>query len=181
MPLSAARPCGVAEPFAAALDEEMSCLIDRYHVPGLVVATIENGAVTWTKAYGSVDYAGRRPLKPDRVFNFASAAKTMTAWAVMHLVEDGKVDLDAPADRYLRRWHIPPCSDFDASGVIIRRLLSHTAGLTVPGYGGYPSRRPLPTLKKTLEGGSYASGAVRVGWRPGSRFHYSMPNTQPAA
>lgn len=55
----------------------------------------------------------------------------------MTLVEAGKLDLDAPASRYLTRWKLPP-SRFDDDGVTVRRILSHTAGLTDGlGYAGF--------------------------------------------
>jgi CubicO group peptidase (beta-lactamase class C family) len=162
-----------AGPFALALDEKMPGLLSKYDVPGAVVAYIQDGAVAWTKAYGVADDRTGRPLRPEAVFNFASAAKALTAWGVMRLVETGKIELDAPADRYLKRWHLPP-SEFDPNEVTVRRLLSHTAGLTVSGYAGYdPRRRPLPSLKQVLEGQNQISGAVRVAWKPGDGYHYS--------
>src|SRR6266568_1910276 len=69
----------------------------------------------------------------------------------MRLVQEGKLSLDAPVERYLIRWHLPS-SSFDNSGVTIRRLLSHIAGLSVPGYLGIAPGNPLPTLEQSLSG-----------------------------
>jgi CubicO group peptidase (beta-lactamase class C family) len=65
----------------------------------------------------------------------------------MTLVEAGKLELDAPVSTYLRRWKLPE-SDFDNDGVTVRRLLSHTAGLTDGlGYGGFNRASPCNGLR----------------------------------
>ena len=159
--------------FAAALEESMPLWLVKYNVPGAVVSYIDNGEVTWTKAFGVADRRTGAPMRTDSTFCFASCAKSMTAWGVMHLVEQGQVDLDAPVDQYLKRWHLPP-SQYDPGGVTIRRVLSHTAGLTVGGYGGYFARRyPIPSLEQVLDGQNQWNGAVQIAWEPGSGFHYS--------
>src|SRR5471030_1330953 len=70
-----------------------------------------------------------RAIDGQSLFQVASMSKWLTAWGVMRLVESGRIDLDAPVSRYLHRWKLPP-SPFDNNGVTVRRLLSHTAGLT---------------------------------------------------
>jgi CubicO group peptidase (beta-lactamase class C family) len=159
--------------FAAALEENMPLWLVKYNAPGAVVSYIDGGDVTWTKAFGVADRRTGAPMHTDSAFCFASCAKSMTAWAIMHLVEQGQLDLDAPVDQYLKRWHLPP-SQFDPGGVTIRRVLSHTAGLTVQGYGGYfPRRHPVPSLEQVLDGQNQGNGAVEVAWEPGGGFHYS--------
>src|SRR5882672_6924796 len=131
--------------FARALEERMPGLLAKYHVPGAVVSCITNGDVVWTKAFGLANRKTGAPMRPDMVFNHGSNGKVLTAWGILRLVEQGKVELDAPANRYLKRWQL--CSSqFDPDGVTIRRLLSHTAGLTVHGFLDYDQRRRLPSL-----------------------------------
>lgn len=118
-----------------------------------------------------------RPVDPDTPFQVASLSKWITAWGVMTLVQSGRLDLDAPVESYLERWRLPP-SDFDNEAVTIRRLLSHTAGLTDGlGYLGFPPGRPIQTLEASLTRASDAApgapGAVRVGAEPGSGWRYS--------
>ena len=147
--------------------------LSEYNVPGAVVSYIQDGEVLWTKAYGVADRARGTPMSIDKLFSTASASKALTAWGVMRLVEQGRVDLDAPVDLYLKRWHLPP-SQFNSGGVTIRRVLSHTAGLTVNGYAGYyPRRFPIPSLAQVLDGQNQGSGAVQIGWEPGTGYHYS--------
>ena len=66
-------------------------------------------------------------------FQAASLSKPVTAWGVLRLVERGRVGLDEPILGHLRRWRPHP-SLFNADGLTVRRLLSHTAGLSVHGY-----------------------------------------------
>ena len=118
-----------------------------------------------------------RPVDRDTLFQVASLSKWITAWGVMTLVESGRIDLDAPVSGYLKRWHLPP-STYGNEGVTVRRLLSHTAGLTDGlGYGGFAPGATPQTLEQSLTHASDASpgaaGAVRVGIAPGTEWRYS--------
>ncbi len=118
-----------------------------------------------------------RPVDGASLFQVASMSKWFTAIAVMTLVEQGRIDLDAPVPRYLKRWKLPP-SRFDNNGVTVRRLLSHTAGLTDGlGYRGFaPGQTPqsLPaSLTQAADPMPMASGKVEVGSEPGTTWRYS--------
>jgi len=173
--LQAAAP---DDPFARALEERMPGLLAKYRVPGAVISCITNGDVAWTKAFGLANLKTGAPMRPDMIFNHGSNGKVLTAWGVMRLVEQGKVELDAPANRYLKRWQLRS-SQFDPAGVTIRRLLSHRAGLTVHGFLDYDQRRRLPTLVEILEGKNQiqlfgeVNGPVEIKWQPGSTNVYS--------
>jgi CubicO group peptidase (beta-lactamase class C family) len=164
------------DPFAIALNEQMPALLLKYRVPGAVVSCIKDGEVVWTKAFGHANLATDAAMKPGMVFEHGSNGKVLTAWGVMRLVEEGKVELDAPANRYLKRWQLKS-SQFDPNAVTIRRLLNHTAGLTVHGYGDYSQRRRLPTLVEMLEGKNqmppFGPGPLEIKWQPGTREVYS--------
>jgi CubicO group peptidase (beta-lactamase class C family) len=165
-----------ADPFAIALDEQMPGLLTKYRVPGAVVSCIRNGDVVWTKAFGFANLSTRAPMKPDMVFEHGSNGKVLTAWGIMRLVEEGKVELDAPINRYLKHWQLKS-SRFDPNSVTLRGLLSHTAGLTVHGYGDYSQRRRLPTLVEMAEGKNqmppFGPGSIGIKWQPGTREEYS--------
>lgn len=118
-----------------------------------------------------------QPVDRDTLFQVASLSKWVTALGVMTLVDTGRVDLDAPVETYLKRWKLPP-SDFDNSQVTLRRLLSHTAGLTDGlGYAGFKPGQRLQALPASLSRAADASpgrdGVVRVGARPGEAWEYS--------
>ncbi len=172
--------------FAARLDEHMPALLERYGVPGTVVAYIQNGDVVWTRAYGVANRGTGEPMRPDMVLEHGSNGKAMTAWAVMRLVEQGRVGLDAPANQYLKRWQIPS-NEFDANTITVRHLLSHTSGLTVHGFMDYSPRRVrLPSVVEVLQGKHLLEGLVeqietgRPSWgeveivqQPGAAYKYS--------
>ena len=74
-----------------------------------------------------------------------------TAWGIMKLVEEGKIDLDAPLERYLTRWHLPP-SEFNHNDVTIQKVLSNTAGLSESGYScAHPSIK-LSNIEESISG-----------------------------
>jgi CubicO group peptidase (beta-lactamase class C family) len=164
--------------FARTLDERMPGLLVKYGVPGAVVSCISNGDVAWTKAFGLANLKTGAPMRPEMIFNHGSNGKALTMWGIMRLVEQGKVDLDAPVNRYLKRWQLRS-SKFDPAGVTVRRLLTHTAGLTVHGFMDYDQRRTLPSLVEILEGRNQielfgeVNGPVFIRWQPGSSSIYS--------
>jgi CubicO group peptidase (beta-lactamase class C family) len=158
--------------FAVALQERMPAILASNQVPGAVVSCIQKGEVAWTKAFGLADLKTGSPMKPSMVFNHGSDGKVLTAWGMMRLVEAGKVELDAPANRYLKRWQIRS-TKFDPNGVTPRRLISHTAGLTVHGFKDYEQGVPLPSLVEVLEGKNQDDGAVFINWEPGTTNVYS--------
>lgn len=158
--------------FAVALQEQMPALLATNHVPGAVISYITNGAVVWTKAFGVANLKTGALMQPEMVFNQGSDGKVFAAWGIMRLAEEGKVDLDAPANRYLKRWQIRS-TKFDPNEVTIRRLLSHTAGLTVHGFSDYREGARLPSLAEILEGKNQNDGKVFIKWQPGSTNLYS--------
>lgn len=118
-----------------------------------------------------------QPVNDASRFQVASLSKWVSAWGVLSLVDAGKVDLDAPVGTYLSRWKLP-VNEFDNSGVTVRRLLSHTAGLTDGlGYAGFAPGTEPQSLEESLTQAADASpgadGRVRVGIAPGTRWEYS--------
>ncbi|MDY8134038.1 serine hydrolase domain-containing protein [Aquimarina sp. 2201CG5-10] len=116
-------------------------------------------------------------IDKNTLFQVASLSKWITAWGVMSLVEKNKLDLDAPVSDYLTRWRLPD-SKFDNKEVTVRRLLSHTAGLTDGlGYGGFKPGVPVQDIESSLTKAADASpgstGVVVVGLKPGSEWRYS--------
>jgi CubicO group peptidase (beta-lactamase class C family) len=117
---------------------------------------------------------GRRlPATEHTVFQVASLSKPVSAWVAMKLVEEGRLDLDAPVSRYLNRWRLL-ASEFDTDGVTLRRILSHTAGLSIGGYLGFPPGEPLQTLEASLASAADAGHQpLAVIYPPGRDWHYS--------
>jgi CubicO group peptidase (beta-lactamase class C family) len=122
-------------------------------------------------------HSANKKVDKNTVFQVASCSKFVTAVGIMKLVELGKIDLDTPISKYLTRWQLPP-SKFDNDQVTVRRLLSHTAGLTDElGYAGFENADSVQTLEASLtkaaDADEGASGVVKVGIEPNSDWKYS--------
>jgi CubicO group peptidase (beta-lactamase class C family) len=145
----------------------------HYHVPGLSLACIHNGTVAWTQAFG-VARVGAEPVTPDTLFQAGSISKSVTALAVLRLVEQRKLNLDADVSQYLRSWKLPTNRFTEQKKVTLRELLSHTAGATVHGFEGYGPRQTVPTLVQVLNGEKPANSApVSIDFVPGTSFRYA--------
>jgi CubicO group peptidase (beta-lactamase class C family) len=157
---------------AAAFASAAKVVIERENAGNVAFMLLDDGRIV-AEHFAS---AGT-PVDRDTLFQVASLSKWVTAWGVMKLAEDGRIDLDAPVSAYIARWRLPD-GEFDEAQVTVRRLLSHTAGLTDGlGYGGFAPGQPVQTLEASLTKAADASfgadGRVRVGAPPGKSFRYS--------
>ena len=162
-----------AEITLASVQAAMPGLIQRYAIPGAAVALVSNGHVRWTAGYGWAIPDKRIPFSPDTVFQAGSMTVPITAWTLLHLVERGRIKLDEPVSKYLRGRDLPE-SPFDADQVTPRRVLSHTAGLSIPSYAGFGPKQSLQTLDQSLRGALDAGDQpVAIVAPPGTGFQYS--------
>jgi CubicO group peptidase (beta-lactamase class C family) len=146
----------------------------KYDVPGVSVAVFENYRVVWTKGYGVADVNTKKPVDASTLFQAASISKPVAALAVMRLVQDGFLDLDANVNTYLKSWKLPENDLTRATPVTLRMIMSHTAGITVHGFKGYEAGSTIPTVPQVLDGVAPAnSEAVRVTVAPKTKFDYS--------
>jgi len=158
--------------YQQSLDSLVPAILEELATPGAAVALLRDGKVVLAKGYGWADREQRQPVTTATLFNIGSISKTVAAWGLLKLVQEGKLDLDAPVERYLTRWHLPP-SEFDHEKVTLRRLLSHTAGLRLHGYPGFDPSEKLPTIEESLSGATNGPGDVRVIMEPGTKWQYS--------
>ncbi|MGN7705409.1 serine hydrolase domain-containing protein [Chryseobacterium sp. 22543] len=143
------------------------------NVPGVAIAVIQNGKIVWTQCIGFADKENQKPVTTETIFNVGSVSKMVSAWGFMQLTEKGLVNLDDPVDQYLNRWKLP-VSQYDISKVTLRRILSHTAGLSVHGYGGSEQGTKLLSLEESLSGKTKRNGeSVRLISEPGTKWEYS--------
>ncbi|MFJ5552101.1 amino acid adenylation domain-containing protein [Streptomyces sp. NPDC093225] len=132
-------------------------------VPGASLAVIEGGELVALEAIGRLDADGDAPVTTDTVFQTGSWGKHVTAVAVLRLVDQGVLDLDAPADAYLRDWRLPAAP----RPITVRHLLSHLGGLAETPRQAVRRGEPVPALLDLLR-------ATAVPERPaGSGFHKS--------
>lgn len=165
---------GDLQDFQAYLDKAIPESMEKHHIAGASVGLIHNGEIVYLNGYGYADAGEDIPVTENTVFQAASISKSLTAWGILNLVEEGKLDLDKPVSSYLTRWELPP-SEYDASGVTIRRLLSHTSGIAhVGGYAGFDPNESLQTLEESLTSAKDAFGeGVRIVRQPGTKIEYS--------
>lgn len=156
----------------AALDRAAPARMQRTRIPGAALAVVHSGQLVWSQGYGLADVTAGRPVTDESLFGVASISKSAVAWGVLALAEAGRIDLDAPVERYLTRWHFPS-SLYDSRGVTVRRLLSHSAGLNTPEYLGYLPGQPRPSIEQILSAGDGRAPGVRLVALPGARFAYS--------
>jgi CubicO group peptidase (beta-lactamase class C family) len=148
-----------------------------YRTPGVSIAVINNGEIEWARGFGLRQWGSPEPVTEETLFQAGSISKPIFALAVMHLVEDGRLDLDEDVNAYLTSWKIPPTGSWQPK-VTLRQLLSHSAGLTVHGFPGYLRHEEHPTVLQILNGERPANTApVRVNIIPGTQFRYSGSET----
>ena len=124
----------------------LSDRMENYHVPGLSLTIIDNWQIVWAGGFGVKKVLTSDSVQATTLFQAASISKPITATAVLSLVDNGKISLDENVNNYLKSWKIPENNDTIQEKVTLRRILSHSAGLTVHGFSGYSSGQSIPTL-----------------------------------
>jgi CubicO group peptidase (beta-lactamase class C family) len=151
-------------------------ILSRHPALGFALGVVRNGSLEFFHTHGLADLASNRPVAEDTVFRVASITKTFTAIAVMQLWEQGLVELDAPANDYLRAYQLIPANT-SWRPATVRHLLTHTAGIAeqVPRSGIFRTDfgesvklgRPVPSLA------DYYRGGLRLTAEPGTMFRYA--------
>jgi CubicO group peptidase (beta-lactamase class C family) len=139
----------------AAIDAVVEAELEQTRQPGLTLGLTDREGTLVVRTCGFAELESRRPVTADTLFEIGSIGKSFTAVAILQLVDEGRIDLNAPVERYLPWFAVP-------APVTIAHLLSHTAGIAA-GVDATPeaafqvwSLRDLPLRSA-----------------PGERFHYS--------
>jgi CubicO group peptidase (beta-lactamase class C family) len=157
--------------FSEYLDEQIPRLMDRYGVPGVSMALVLDGEPVWTGAYGYADLEHGKKMTVEAICRAESITKSVTAWGVMRLVEQGFIDLDAPVQEYLGGWRLPE-TGYSEQEVTVRRLLSGSAGMPLGTIGEsleYVPGSDMPSLRE------YLNREAILAREPGAGFLYSNP------
>jgi CubicO group peptidase (beta-lactamase class C family) len=119
------------QPLRWTIDERLA----HHGCPGVGIAVMHDGRIDWADGFG-LRHTDRPDAVTDRtVFMGASTSKPVTATLVLQQVDRGVVDLDTDVNTYLRRWQVPVNEFSERTPVTLRHILSHSAGLTVNGFG----------------------------------------------
>ncbi|MFG1928062.1 serine hydrolase domain-containing protein [Cryptosporangium sp. NPDC048952] len=156
---------------AESIDTAVRAYRETTRIPGIAVAVTHGLEVVHAAGYGTT--AGGDPVTDHTLMSIASLSKSITALAVLQLVDDGRVRLDAPVHTYLPEFTM---ADDRAATITARQLLNHTSGLsdaTVHPFSG-PAVHSLREAVSSLR-------TARLATEPGTRFEYHNPNYQVAA
>jgi CubicO group peptidase (beta-lactamase class C family) len=172
------RPKGKKDHYGKPLD--LAKRMAYYKVPGISFALVDEGALSWARGCGLAEAGTSRQVTPGTIFQAASISKPLTALVALRLAQDGLLDLDVDVNDMLHSWKVPrskytqPQLDGTHPRVTMRGLLSHTAGISIFGYLGYPAGSPLPSLQQILRGEPPATTKpVKVMQLPGKEVRYS--------
>lgn len=156
------------------VDDVIAAEIKDRGISGVSIAIIDKGEIVKAKGYGFTEKAGTNPVTADTLFQAGSVSKPVAALGALKGVEDGRFALDSDVNRSLKQWQVPENEFTKDEKVTLRRILSHSAGLTVHGFPGYPISSRLPTTIQILDGVEPANtAAIRVDVKPGSQWRYS--------
>jgi CubicO group peptidase (beta-lactamase class C family) len=149
-------------------------LMKLYNVPGLSIAVIDDYKIVWAKGYGVLETGSSAPVTPKTLFQAGSISKPVAATGALYMVEHGRLSLDEAVNEKLKTWKVPDNEFTKDQKVTLRRLMSHTGGLTVHGFPGYDVKDALPTLVQIFNGEKPANTApIRVDIVPGTQERYS--------
>jgi len=159
------------QPDFAAIDAYIEAQMKAARIPGVALAIVQRDQIVHLKGYGVADPSGR-PVTPQTPFRLASVSKTLTALAIMQLVEAGKIELDAPVQRYLPWFRL---ADEKASTLItVRHLLYHTSG--VPQSAGYDNFYNGDQSDAALEQNVRQLAGIAPNLPVGSTYQYANLN-----
>ena len=141
-------------------------------IPGVSIAVINEGQLEWAKGYGIADSSENRPVTTETMFLAGSISKPVAAIRAHQLSEEGVISLDSNVNKYLTSWKLPENEFTEKEKVTTRKILNHTAGLTVWGFPGYDKGDTIPSVPEVLDGQGNTD-SVRVYKEPGESWMYS--------
>jgi CubicO group peptidase (beta-lactamase class C family) len=166
-------------PVMAAFADNGSGEIDNFveaqmrglHIPGLALAIVQEDQIVYLQGYGVADPSGH-PVTPQTPFIIGSTTKSFTALAVMQLVEQGKIELDAPVQRYIPWFQV--ADPTDSAKITVRHLLNQTSGISTADGNSDLSRDD--TADDALEQRARTLQTVHLSQPVGTTFQYTNFN-----
>lgn len=149
------------------LEPKITEVIRSGRLPGFAIGVVKNGKLIYAKGFGVAKLGTDSPVTSRSLFHMASVTKTFVATAVMQLVEQGKIDLDAPITKYLPYFKM---DDARYRDIKIRQMLSHTSG--IPDTTNYHWDKPEYD-DGALERFVRSTANQKLVFAPGQNFAYS--------
>lgn len=167
-PVQASPAQTAADRYQQKLQPVLEKLIHEQQVPGLAIAVVEDNRVVYAAAFGVRNVTRSDDAITTRsLFHMASITKTFVATAIMQLVENGKIDLDAPVVKYLPYFQM---ADERYKIITIRQMVTHTSGM--PDVDDYEWNKPQYD-DGALERYVRSLSNLKLDFAPGQRFRYS--------
>ena len=147
--------------------------MQHYQVPGLSIALIQDHRVAWVKHYGVKKQHSSDSVTDATLFQAASLSKPVASIMAMQKASSVPIDPEADVNQYLRSWTLT--AEKSSYGTVsLANLLSHTGGVNISGFPGYPVGQQVPSLRAILQGEAPATNPpIAVTDPPGKRFAYS--------
>ncbi len=170
--MSSARAEPVVEPrdpyteIARRLEPWITAELQQKGIPALSIALVDNDRIVWARGFGFADPQKRTPATADTVYRVGSVSKLFTDLAVMQLVEQGRLDLDAPVIDYLPGF--TPLNPFKVP-ITLRQLMSHRSGLVREPPAGHYFDPATPSLDDVVR----SLSKTTLVFKPGTRTKYS--------
>ncbi len=150
---------------------KLSTLVDREardkKIPAMSIALVDDQRVVWSKGFGKQDRDGKLPATDQTIYRVGSVSKLFTDVAIMQLVEEGKIDLDAPVTNYLPDFK--PAVKPEQKPITLRMLMSHRSGLIRESPVGNYFDPDGPTLEATVA----SVNGIPLVYPPGEKIKYS--------
>lgn len=162
------------------LDKAIDSALEDHRIVGTVVVVAKDGKVVYRRAAGFADRENKIAVQPDTLFRLASMTKTAVSATALHLIQQGKLNLDDPVTKWLPAF-TPKLPDGTQPTITIRQLLTHTAGLNYrfsePDGGPYHKANVSDGLDQP--GLSLSEDLKRIAscpllFKPGTDWHYSL-------
>ena len=147
------------------MEQKVLEMMEEYGLTALSGVVINNYKIEDQFQYGQISLTNQSAITEESMFQAVSLSKSITATAVMKLVESKIVDLDADIRIYLKTIILN-------QPFTLRQLLSHTAGVNVEGFSGYLSNEFIPNLSEIIQGEGNSS-KIKLVSTPGLAYHYS--------
>ena len=146
LPTSTPEAEGMSADKLAKVGEIMNRFIKDKKIAGGVVLVARNGKLVFRETYGLRNLDGKLPVERDTIFRIYSMSKAITSAAALMLVEEGKLDLDAPVSKYLPEFAEMKVVDGDSerpakSPITVKDLFRHTSGITYGNTAGSPTEK----------------------------------------
>jgi CubicO group peptidase (beta-lactamase class C family) len=162
---------------AARFDQIMTGLLKDNDVPGATLAIAKNGRLILARAYGYADFEARQLMQPDSMFRIASVSKVLTSVAVLHLEDQGLLNIDERFLNILTEYQVPANGDVRLRDISIRNLLQHAGGWDRsispdPSSQEIAERLGVSLPVSTADRIRYAMTRP-LDFAPGTKWHYS--------